>query len=232
MSKEKIKYPRKKWFLLIRNFLKIFIRKPKIIYLGEEFKDQSIILSNHAGKSSPLMLDCYFPRPFRFWGTYEMNSGLKSVYKYLSEDYYHQKMKWKLFWSKAFCLIAAPLVNLFYKGLNLISTYPDSRFKTSIKESVKTINNNQSIVIFPEDSSDGYFDEMKYFYAGFLVLAKTCFKKGVDLPIYLTYYNVKKRKYIVDKPIYYSELIKDGKNKYEIAEILKNRTNELQNIEI
>ena len=27
--------------------------------------------------------------------------------------------------AKLFCLIAAPVVNLFYKGLDLISTYPD-----------------------------------------------------------------------------------------------------------
>jgi len=217
---------------IITGFLKLFIKKPKIMYLGEQFKDSSLILSNHAGKSAPLSLDIYLKIPFRFWGTYEMNSGIKSLYKYQTEIFYHQKKKWNLGLARIACCLISPLTNMYYRGLNLISTYPDSRLRKTIKESVETLKSGQSIVVFPEDSSQGYFDEMKYYFSGFLLLAETCYKKGLDLPIYVTYFRKKDKKYIVDKPILYSELIKTGLSRNEIANNLRIRTNELKDLEI
>ena len=73
-----------------------------------------------------------------------MNSGLKSVYKYLSEIYFHKKKHWNIHLSRIFCVIAAPIVNLFYKGLDLISTYPDGRLLNTIKESIKVLENNKN----------------------------------------------------------------------------------------
>ena len=39
------------------------------------------------------------------------------------------------FLARLFCLLASPLTFLFYKGLNLISTYKDSRLKITLEES-------------------------------------------------------------------------------------------------
>ena len=67
--------------------------------------------------------------------------------------------------------IASPLTNLFYKGLNLISIYHDGRLRKTIEESITAIKDNgENIVIFPEDSGEGYSDELKGFYAGFVLL--------------------------------------------------------------
>ena len=67
-----------------KKILRLFKKKPQIVYLGEEIKTSSIILSNHVGASGPLAWELYPIFSFRFWGTYEMNSGLKSVYIYLA----------------------------------------------------------------------------------------------------------------------------------------------------
>ena len=83
MAKNK-RNDRKLWFRCVKAVLKVFVRKPKFVFLGEQFRDQSIILCNHIGMSGPLANELYFPNNFRFLGTYEMNSGLKEVYKYLS----------------------------------------------------------------------------------------------------------------------------------------------------
>ena len=48
----------------ISNILRIFVRKPKFIFLGEEFSDQSLYLSNHVGAKVPLALELYFPKEF------------------------------------------------------------------------------------------------------------------------------------------------------------------------
>ena len=68
-----------------------------------------------------------------------MNSNLASLYKYQTRQYYHEKKHWPLWAARLFCLLASPLTWLFYRGLKLISIYPDSRLRTTIKESIQTI---------------------------------------------------------------------------------------------
>lgn len=223
---------RKLWFKCVKSILKLFIKKPKIIYLGEELPDCALLLSNHVGASAPLTLECHYPKPFRFWGTYEMNSSVKEVYKYLSGVYFHQKKHWNLFLARLFCLIAAPVAWLFYRGLTLISTYRDHRFRNTLKESVKTIEAGASLIIFPEDSSKGYFNTITGFFSGFVTLANVLHKKGMDIPIFLSYLRKKERVYVVDKPVYYKDLIATAMDKYEIAEYLRKRCNYLGTMEL
>ena len=226
-----VKSKRKWWFRLLKNIMKIRYKKPAFMFLGEEFKTGSIILSNHEGTDAPMSLEIYAKAPMRMWGAHEMNSGLVKMYKYQTRVYFHEKKHWSLFGARAFCLIASPLTNLFYKGLNLISTYKDQRFFTTIKQSVEALKNGENVVIFPEDSTKGYLAELEGFYLGFLALAETCKRRGMDIPIYVTYFRKKDKVYIVDNPINYSELIKNGETKEEIAKRLVDRCNELGKME-
>ena len=223
---------RKRWFKVVKTFVKIFIHKPKFVYLGQNIETPSIILSNHVGAIAPLSFELYFNKPFRFWGTYEMNSGLKSVYKYLSTVYYHQKKHWPKLSAKIFSIIAAPVANMFYKGLNLISTYRDLRFRQTLKESIETIKNGQNLVIFPEDSSSGYHDKLKSFFSGFVILARQCLKHGFDLPIFVTYFRKKTKTFVIDKPILCSELLKQNISDDNIAQKMCDRANQLGKINL
>lgn len=220
---------RKKWFRGFKRFIKLLgiYKKPEYVYLGKGFERGSLIISNHVGSSGPLTLELYMEKPIRFWGTYEMNSGLRSVYKYLTTIYYPQKKGWSVPLAKIFGIIAAPVANLFYKGLNLISTYKDARFVKTVHQSLDAIRRGESIVVFPEDSSKGYFEELTCFFAGFAMFADVCYKKGMDLPIYVTYLNKEEGKFLVDAPIYYSEFVNQGKSRTEIADILLDRCNAL-----
>lgn len=226
MKEKKFKQKRKPWFRGMKRFLKIKYKKSQFIYLGEKPTQGSIILSNHVGTDAPMTLEIYADFPIRFWGAYEMNSGLKKMYKYQSEVYYHEKKGWNLHCARLFCLIASPLTNLFYKGLNLISTYRDIRLRTTLDESFTAIVDNcENIVIFPEDSSEGYLDEMKGFHAGFVMLAEKCLSAGIDLPIYACYFKKKTHQYIFDAPVKYSELKAQLGNREAIAEHLCMRCN-------
>ena len=227
-----VKNNRKWWFRGLKNFLKIFIHKPKFIFLGDKPQKNCLILSNHAGAKGPLKAELYFKQPLRIWGTYEMNSGLKMVYKYLSETYYYQKHHWKKFFAKSFSLIAAPFANLFYKGLRLIPTYRDTRLRNTIKESVNAIKEGQKIIIFPEDSSQGYFDTLTKYFSGFAFLAKTCYKEGIDLDIFATYYKKSENVYIFDKPIKYSKCVDLGLTGDKLADEMCRRTNELSMLDL
>lgn len=222
----------KPWFMGIKGIAKLFYKKPKFLYLGEEFSDGSIILSNHEGSYSPLTLEIWMNRKIRFWGTYEMNSGLKELYRYQTRIYYHQKKGWNLWLARIVCLIVSPLTNLFYKGLNLISTYRDTRFMKTIKTSINAVKNGESIIIFPEDSSKGYYKELTMFFSGFAFLAQTLAKKGIDAPIVVSYFRREEKIFVIDKPIKYSELLAKYGDKDNIAKNLLDRCNLLGKMDL
>ena len=233
MKSQKFKQKRKAWYRGLKLISKIRYKKSQFIYLGEMPTERSIILCNHVGTDGPLGLEIYADFPIRMWGAYQMNSGLKKLYKYQTEVYYHEKKGWNVHWARFFCLLASPLTNLFYKGLNLISTYHDTRLRTTLDESFTAINDNgENIVIFPEDSSEGYCDELKGFHAGFVMLAEKCINAEIDLPIYVCYFKKTKRQYIFDAPIKYSELKARLGSRKAIAEYLCMRCNALGKMEI
>lgn len=223
---------RKWWFRFMKKLMKGRYKKPTFVYLGEEFGYGGVILSNHEGTDAPMSLELYCDKPIRMWGSSEMNSGLIPMYKYQTRVYYHQRKHWNLHLARLFCLIASPLTNLFYKGLNLISTYRDGRFIKTLRQSVDALRAGENIVIFPENAEKGYLEELEAFYAGFVALCETCKRRGMDLPIYVTYFRKKDRTYIVDKPVLYSQLSSKGESKEQIAQTLLRRCNELGKMQV
>ena len=228
MSKKKFRQDRKLWFRAFKQLIKLRYKRPDFVYLGEKPENGSIILSNHLGAASPLNLEVYADFPVRMWGTYEMNSGFSKLYKYQTRVYYNQKRHWNLHLARLFCLIASPLTYLFYKGLNLISTYPDSRLLKSIKESVNAVcEKGENIVIYPENSDNGYFKVLDRFHAGFVLLAEALKKLGKDVKIFVAYFRKKERKFIFDKPVLFSELKAKFTDRSEMADYLLQRCNAL-----
>ncbi len=226
-KQKKFKQNRKKWFSVIKTIMKVSYKRPLFVYLGEKPTNGAIILSNHEGTHAPMSLEIYANFPVRFWGAHEMNEGLISLYKYQTKVYYHEKKHWNLFLARVFCLLASPLTNMFYKGLKLIPTYKDARLKSTISKSISAIKEGDNIVIFPENSEDGYLPQLKEFFAGFVLLANKCEKEGVDVPIYVSYYKKKENKYIFDQPILFSKLKAEYKTKEEISKYLLDRCNKL-----
>ena len=227
-KKEKpFKQKRKGWFRFMKKLIKGRYPRPRFIYLGEKPTSGGMILSNHEGTDAPLSLELYADYPVRMWGAHEMNSGLIKMYKYQTRVYYHEKKHWNLHLARLFCLIASPLTNLFYKGLNLISTYRDARFRKTIRESIEAVKQGENLVVFPEQSEKGYLEILEGFFAGFAVFCETALKQGIDIPIFVTYFKKKDRIYVFDAPVYYSALKAECKNKEAIAQKLLQRCNEL-----
>ncbi len=223
---------RKLYFRMLKKIMKVKYKEPTFVYLGDEITNGALILSNHEGTDAPMSLEIYLNKPIRMWGASEMNSGLVSLYKYQTRVYYHEKKHWNLHLARLFCLIASPLTNLFYSGLNLISTYRDVQVVKTIRESIDAIKAGENIVIFPEDSTKGYLSELEGFHEGFTLLADVCKHRGIDLPIFVTYYRKSDNTYIIDKPIKYSELTANGETRADVARVLCSRCNELGKIQL
>lgn len=218
----------------IKVFLRLCTRTPKFIFLGEkkEFEDRSLYISNHVGLYGPFGLELYFPKLFKFWGIYLMAEGFWNRFNYLYKIHFHKINRVPKIFSFLVTLIAAPLMSLFYWGMQVIPTYPDTRLIKTYKLSLKALERNESIVIFPEDSNNGYNDQLSFYFSGFFVLAKKALSKGMDLLIYNIYYKRKQNTYIVDEPIKFSELLKITPDKNSMAEYIKNRANELGKIKV
>ena len=221
------KAKRKLYFRILKTIMKVRYKKPRFIYLGKPFENGALILSNHEGTDSPMSLEIYCDKPIRMWGAHEMNSGLVSLYKYQTKVYFHEKKHWNIHLARLFCLIASPLTHLFYAGFDLISTYRDVRLVKTMRESLEALQSGDNIVIFPEDSTNGYLCELEGFHEGFVLLAELCQRKRMDVPIYVSYFRKSDKTYIFDAPVMYSELSAKYKSRDQIASYLCNRCNEL-----
>ena len=221
---------RPEWFFAIRGFMKFIIRRPAFKFEGETFEENGepfILLSNHVGAQAPLRYELYLNVPFRFWGTYEMIGGMKSAYHYLAEVFLLRKKHFPAFWAKTVAFVICPFVNLFYRGLRMIPTYTDGRFRLTLAESAEALGNGENLIIFPEDSSDGYHDELKSFFPGFVALAQILRNRGRDVPIFCSYYRKKDHTIIVSEPLRFSEISEINPDKYQIASLLCEKTNRL-----
>lgn len=227
-----VSYPRRRWFIPLEKLLKRIIKAPRWICLGEKPGKQCVILSNHEGAGSPLKLELHSGLPIRFWGAWEMNATLKDAYIYQSEIYFHQKKHWNLFLSRLFCLIAAPLTRMYYTGLELISTYPNLRFKSTLSKSIQVLQQEQTLVIFPEVSDQGYLKELTGFHPGAVMFLEQCLRHGLDVPVFVAYYKKATGEYVFDAPVSAGSLLSQGLPRQELARKLCDRCNELGTMEL
>ena len=235
MSKEqnqeiKWKLPKKRqpiWKIFKFIFRPFFLVK-NIEYLGEEFPEKCIIIANHNNKKGPMVYEFSLPIRHVTWGAHQMLGTYKMRFKYLRDVLYVQKngiKKWKATLKAGFESIFSIYT---YRGMKVIPTFPDARLRKTLHYSTQCLDEGFAISLFPEDSNEGYFDEMKHFFSGFVMLSEQYFKKtGEDLPIFPMYYGRKKKKIVVGKPLYVQDFIKQGLKRDEIAEKFRLEVNQL-----
>lgn len=218
---------RKPFFKFIKKILKTFIKKPEM-KIHEDLDEGSIFICNHVGATVPLKLELHFNRPFKFWGTFEMTYSYKERWRYLAHNYFYKKKHNPHWLAIVKATFAAPFVAMFYKGMQLIPTYEDHRLVNTIKYSINYLAQNKNIVIFPENSSDGYHEVLTEYFAGFLYLAKKFHQKtNRDIKIYNMYYRKHDNILIVDKSYRISDILTDSRSLTEIANEFKDRANNL-----
>lgn len=215
-------------FAVVRTFFRLFYRRPRIINLAGEIPDKCIILSNHAAKSGPMALELYFPKFNVKWGAHEMMEDYTSRRNYLRDVYYIRKRGMNKFLATFSAGFEAIFSKMIYKGMKFIPTFTDTRLMRTINDSVKVLDANAAIMIFPENSNEGYHEELTEFFSGFVMLATKYFRlRGEDVPVYPVYYHGGKRLLIIDKPLYVNKTMGEGKSRSDIAEIMRLKVNQL-----
>lgn len=214
----KVPSKRQPIYKCFKPIMRLIYRKPEIINLAGEIKERSIIIANHSAKSGPPCLDLYFPIKTVKWGAYQMLGNYKSRRAYLKDVLYIQKCGAKPLGAAVKASILAVFSPFVYKGMRMMPSYPDGRLRQTIKNSSKILDANMPVMIFPENSNDGYKEVLTEFFPGFVMLSERYFlKTGEDLPVYPVYYHVKKRIMVIGKPLYVQDMAKEGMDRYQIA---------------
>ena len=215
-------------FNLFKNIVKVFSKKVEVVVLGEKLQDKCVYVCNHANKMGPFIFETYLPVYCAKWGASEMLSNYKERFKYLRDVLYMQKNHYKKGKATLKATYEAIFSKYIYKGVKVLPTYRDAREISTIKKSLEVLEKGVGIMIFPEDSSDGYFNEMKKFLAGFVLLMKAYNKKhGEDIPVRPVYYHKGKRLIVVGEEVYYSNYQNVNYDREKIAEDVKNKVNQL-----
>ncbi|MBE7084522.1 MAG: hypothetical protein E7368_00520 [Clostridiales bacterium] len=231
-KKYTIPNPKKKHLLwkVLSVFIRIKAKRPEIINLaGEELEDKSIIVANHSAKSGPPAFDVYFPKKTAKWGAHEMLGYYSQRKAYLRDVLNIKKLKKKPgLWNSFKSAVVGLLNPIPYGGMWMVPTFPDGRLIKTLRYSTELLDKDIPIMVFPENSNDGYKTVLTEFFPGFIILAEKYYRaNGIDLPIYPTYYHLKKRIMVIGKPMYVQDMVKEGLTREEIAKRYLDAVNNL-----
>ena len=209
-------------------FFKPFFSVKKVEFLGEKFPKKCIIISNHHNKRGPMVYELCLPVKHATWGAYQMLGSYKMRFRYLRDVLYIQKNGMKKGKATFKALFEACFSLWVYRGMKILPSFPDARFRKTLQYSMQCLDAGFAVSMYPEDSNQGYFEEMTHFFPGFVMLSEQYFKKyGEDLPVFPMYYSKKKKKIVVGNPLYVQDFVKQGLNRDEIAEKFRLEINQL-----
>lgn len=231
--KKEWKIPKKKQpvWKIFSSIVSPFFKAKTIINLNDQpLPEKCIIVSNHANKKGPLTFELSLPIFHTRWAAYQMLGNYKDRFLYLRDVLYIRKNQVKKFPATIKALFEAIFSPMIYKGIKAIPSYPGAKMRTTIDYSIKCLDANIAVSVYPENSNSGYFDELKELYAGFVMLSEVYYSKcNIDLPIYPLYLGkIKAKKTIViGKPMKVNDLKEKGLNRKEIAEQFRLAINNL-----
>ncbi len=227
----KIEYdlPRKKqpFFSFVKGIMRLFHKKIRTVFVDGKADEKCLYLINHANKYGPILYELYFPVYNVKWGAAPMLGSYGERRKYLRDVLYIKKNGYGRAKASFKAFFEAFFSAFFYKGMKMVPTYPDARLVKTVKKSADILNEG-SVMIFPEDSSEGYYEVMQKFLPGFVLVAEQYYRKnGEDIPMRAAYYSKERRLIVVDEPCYLQDLKSGGLDREGVAEALKIRVNAL-----
>ncbi len=215
-------------FACFKGFMRIFIRKVRVVCLGKAPEDRCLYLANHANKMGPFIYDMFFPLYHVKWGAHQMLGGYTSRKAYLRDVVYMQKNGYGRRSAAFKASFEAFFSGCIYRGMKFLPTYPDTRFMRTVKKSVDVLDDDTALMIYPENSNDGYHDLMTSFFPGFVMVMNLYRKRhGEDIPVRPVYYHRKKRLIVIGEACCLGDFAEQGLSRDEIAEIFKNKVNAL-----
>lgn len=157
-----------------------------------------------------------------------MTEGYRQRWGYLYYVFYQHKLGYKRFRSFLLASTFALFSRVIYKSMNLIPTYEDIRLVKTFHQSERQLLHDRPILVYPEDSNQGYREVLEKFNPGFASFVMYYNRKHkTDLPVYPIYFHKPSNMMIIDEPHSVKTLVAQGMNQAQVAGYFKDVTNML-----
>ena len=196
-------------FKIIKALVRIFYGKMTVEGLENLPEKHTIIVGNHAQMNGPIVGELFMPENCYIWCAGQMMNK-KEVPQYAFSDFWSQKPKWTHPLYRLLSYIITPISVCIFNNARTIAVYKDMRVISTFKETIKMLQNQKNILIFPE--KDEKHNHILYqFQENFVDVAKLYHKKtGIELCFVPMYIAPKLKKAYIGKGIQY-----DSENKIE-----------------
>ena len=196
-------------FKIIKALVRIFYGKMTVEGLENLPEKHTIIVGNHAQMNGPIVGELFMPENCYIWCAGQMMNK-KEVPQYAFSDFWSQKPKWTHPLYRLLSYIITPISVCIFNNARTIAVYKDMRVMSTFKETIKMLQNQKNILIFPE--KDEKHNHILYqFQENFVDVAKLYHKKtGIELCFVPMYIAPKLKKAYIGKGIQY-----DSENKIE-----------------
>ncbi len=162
---------------------------PQITVSGAEnlSSEPTILVANHSQLHGPVICELYLPVPRFTWCTAEMMDP-NMIPDYSFQTFWSQKPKGVRWFYRLLSYAITPLAVCIFNHANTIPVYRDTGLLTTFKQTVSTLMDGYSVVIFPE-CDEHHNNVVNAFHDHFVDLAKAYRRKtGRELtftPLYL-----------------------------------------------
>lgn len=187
-------------YRIIKWLVWLFYPKIEVVGVDNLPEEPVIVVGNHCQMNGPIISELYFPVERRTWCAGQM-MHLKDVPSYAFQDFWSQKPRFLQPFYKLLSYIIAPLSVCVFNNAQTIGVYHDSRVLSTFKQTVKTLCDGKSVVIFPEHDVP-YNHILCDFQDKFIDVARLYYKKtGKELAFVPMYIAPKLWKLYLGKPI-------------------------------
>lgn len=189
----------------------VFKRPADIVNTGlTPLQHKAIFAANHCGARGPFNLTTAFRKinhNIMTWSSWETGGNLKDRWNYFYHIFYRKKLHYPapVAWMSA--TLVAPVYPIIFRYAGLIPVYRGTKIKRTYNYTMQCLDEDVSVIIFPENSDEGYSELPEQFHRGFLLAAKLYLStRGEDIPIYPTYYSPAQNKAFIGESLYYGEM--------------------------
>lgn len=187
-------------YRIIRWFVLLFYPKTEIVGADKLPKEPVVVVGNHSQMNGPIVGELYFPGKHYIWCAGQM-MHLKEVPAYAFEDFWSFKPRWIQWLFRLLSYLIAPLSVCIFNNAHTVPVYHDTRIITTFRESIRLLQEGNSMVIFPEHNQK-YNNIIYDFQDKFIDLARFYYKKtGQELSFVPMYLAPKLRKTYLGEPI-------------------------------
>lgn len=213
-------------YRIIKFFVRLFFGKMEVVGLENIPENNAIIVANHTQLNGPIAGELFMPENCYIWCAGEMMK-LKEVPEYAFADFWSQKPKWTHPFYKVVSYLIAPLSVCIFNNARTIAVYHDMRVMSAFKETIKKLQGNANILIFPE--KDEKHNNILYkFQENFIDVAKLYYKKtGIRLTFVPMYIAPKLKKMYIGKGICYNSENSIEDERRRISDYLSNEITDI-----